>query len=61
MSLASRIKAAAEAGTVVVSADGLLAEFNDAGVLGPLDVLAASNIARILGETDEGVAGSGDR
>ena len=41
--------------SAVVSADGLLAEFNDAGVLGPLDVLAASTIARILGETDEQV------
>ena len=55
MTGADRLEVAAQAATAVVSATGLLAEFNDAGVLGPLDVLAASTIARILGETDERV------
>jgi len=39
--------------SIVGSATGLLAVFNEAGVLDPLDVLAASAIARILDETDE--------
>lgn len=39
--------------SIVGSATGLLAVFNQAGVLDPLDVLAASAIARILDETDE--------
>jgi exodeoxyribonuclease V alpha subunit len=40
---------------LVTSATGLLAAFNDAGVLGPLDVHAAEAVARITGETDESV------
>ncbi len=50
-----RIEAAAHDGSVVVATGGLLAAFNDAGVLGPLDVLAAQSIARLCGETDEQV------
>lgn len=39
----------------VVAAAGLLAPFNDAGVLNPLDVHAATVIARLCGETDQRV------
>ena len=55
MTAVTRFDRAAQERSVVVSADGLLAEFNDAGVLGPLDVLAASTIARLCGESDEAV------
>jgi len=48
-----RIEAAADDARTVVHATGLLAPFNDAGVLAPLDVHAASTIARLYGETDE--------
>jgi exodeoxyribonuclease V alpha subunit len=51
-----RTEAAARDATVVVHADGLLAAFNDAGVLDPLDVLSAQTITRLCGETDERVA-----
>lgn len=53
MTAVDRLEPAAAAASAVVSGDGLIAEFNDAGVLGPLDVLAATTIARIFGETDE--------
>ena len=55
MTAVPRFDLAAQERSVVVSADGLLAEFNDTGVLGPLDVLAASTIARLCGESDESV------
>jgi exodeoxyribonuclease V alpha subunit len=48
-----RIEAASGDPRTVVHAPGLLAPFNDAGVLDPLDVHAASTIARLCGETDE--------
>jgi exodeoxyribonuclease V alpha subunit len=48
-----RLLVAAESRSAVVAADGLLAAFNDAGVLTPVDVLAARTIARLLGETDQ--------
>lgn len=51
-----RLVAASQSPDVVVDAEGLLAQFNDAGVLASLDVLAASNITRLLGEADERVA-----
>lgn len=38
---------------VVIHTDGLLATFNDAGVLDALDVSAAATIGRLLGELDE--------
>ena len=47
-----RLLAAAKTRSAVVAADGLLAAFNDAGVLAPVDVLAAQTIARLLGEAD---------
>ncbi len=50
-----RIALATERPWLVVAADGLLATFNDAGVLNPLDVKAAQTIARLLGETDDRV------
>ena len=40
---------------LVIGADGLLREFNVAGVLGPADVHAALAIARLAGETDDRV------
>jgi len=46
VTIPDRIRAASLSPSVVVDADGLLAPFNDAGVLAPLDVLAASSIAR---------------
>ncbi len=50
-----RIRQAAQHRHAVVGAGGLLAVFNDADVLNPLDVTAASTIARLCGETDEQV------
>ena len=50
-----RIELAAHDGSIVVATSGLLAVFNDAGVLGPLDVLAAQSIGRLCGEGDERV------
>ena len=50
-----RMVLATERSWLVVAADGLLATFNDAGVLNPLDVKAAQTIARLLGETDDRV------
>jgi exodeoxyribonuclease V alpha subunit len=55
MTAVGRLQAASQTASTVVSAHGLIAQFNDAGVLGPLDVLAASTIARLLGESDERV------
>jgi exodeoxyribonuclease V alpha subunit len=53
--MTSRLDLATENPRLVVDADGLLAVFNDAGVLDPLDVKAAQTIARLLGETDDRV------
>lgn len=55
MTAIGRLEPASQTTSTVVSAEGLIAEFNDVGVLGPLDVLAASTIARVLGESDERV------
>ena len=55
MSLSERIRAAASDPDVVIGADGLLAAFNDAGILAPLDVLSASAIGRIRSEDDQDV------
>jgi len=55
MNLPARIRAAAFDPDVVIGADGLLAEFNDAGILAPLDVLSASAIGRIRSEDDQDV------
>ena len=52
----TRCMGAATAGPrMVVDACGLLAPFNDAGALSPLDVHAATAIARLWGETGERV------
>ncbi|HJR91690.1 MAG TPA: exodeoxyribonuclease V subunit alpha [Acidimicrobiia bacterium] len=51
--MSDRLRLAAQHAGRVVAADGLLARFNDAGVINPLDTLAASTISRLLGETDE--------
>ncbi|MET0831287.1 MAG: exodeoxyribonuclease V subunit alpha [Acidimicrobiia bacterium] len=48
-----RLLAATESRSTVVATHGLLAAFNDAGVLAPIDILAAQTIARLLGETDQ--------
>lgn len=45
-----RLALAASDRNVFIHADGLLAEFNSAGVIDTLDVAAASAIARLLGE-----------
>lgn len=50
-----RIELAGENARLVVSTTGLLAAFNDAGVLDPLDVQAAQTIGRLLAETDDRV------
>ena len=50
-----RLSRAALDSRVVVGADGLLADFNQAGVLDPLDVEAASTVARLCGETSDQV------
>jgi exodeoxyribonuclease V alpha subunit len=52
VTIPDRIRAASLDPAIVVDADGLLAPFNDAGVLAPLDVLAASAIARRCGVED---------
>ena len=51
--ITDRLLAATESRSAVVATDGLLAAFNDAGVLAPIDILAAQTIARLLGETDQ--------
>ncbi|MEA2023163.1 MAG: exodeoxyribonuclease V subunit alpha [Actinomycetota bacterium] len=53
MSLSDRMRAAADDPDIVIGADGLLAVFNDAGILAPLDVLAASTIGRKRSEDDQ--------
>ena len=55
MTVADRVQAATAGPDVVVSASGLLASFNDAGALSPLDVHAARVIARLWGESDDTV------
>lgn len=50
-----RVEAATRGPRIVVDAFGLLASFNDGGALSPLDVHAATIIARLWGETDERV------
>ncbi len=55
MTLTDRIKAATAHPGVVVGVSGLAASFNDEGVLSPLDVHAATTMARVMGETDESV------
>ena len=51
--MSERLRLAARDPSVVVAADGLLALFNEAGLLNSLDTLAASTVSRLLGETDE--------
>ena len=50
-----RFVLAASNRSTVVGASGLLAGFNDAGVVDPLDVAAAMSIGRLLAEPDESV------
>ncbi len=52
MTLPDRVRAAADNPNIVIGAKGLLAEFNDAGVLAPLDVLSAMTIGYIEGDDD---------
>ena len=52
MMAADRIAAAATEPELAITAPDLLAPFNDAGVLSPIDVHAAVVIARLCGETD---------
>ena len=52
MMIDGRIEIAATRPDVVVGASGLLASFNDAGVLSPIDVHAAGVVARLWGEGD---------
>ena len=51
----ARIEAATAGPGVVADASGLLASFNDGGALSPLDVHAATVIARLWGETEQRV------
>lgn len=53
--MTERTQLAAQTRTTVVGAGGVLALFNDAGVLDPLDVASAQVITRLLDETDERV------
>ncbi len=53
--MTERTRLAAHSPHTVVGASGLLARFNDAGVLAPLDVTAAQTVGRLHGETDETV------
>ncbi len=55
MSLSDRMRTAASDPDIVIDADGLLAVFNDAGILAPLDVLSASTIGRMRSEDDQDV------
>ena len=50
-----RVAAATGGPRIVVHTSGLLAPFNDGGALTPLDIHAATVIARLWGETDETV------
>jgi len=51
----ARVTLATERPWVMVHTDGLLAAFNDLGVLNALDVAAARTIGRLLGEEDPAV------
>jgi exodeoxyribonuclease V alpha subunit len=53
--MTERTALAAVSPTTVIDAAGLLAVFNDAGVLGPLDVASAQAVARLRGDADEKV------
>jgi exodeoxyribonuclease V alpha subunit len=53
--MSDRFALAAADRNIVIGVTGLLAAFNDAGVLDPLDVSAAITIGRLLGESDETV------
>ena len=53
MTLPDRVVLGAERPDAVFEAGPLLAEFNDAGVLSPLDVLAAQAVANLFVETDD--------
>ena len=55
MTAIGRIEVAAGGQHVVIGALDLLAPFNDAGALSPLDVHAATVIARLCGESDQRV------
>ncbi len=55
MTATPRIGAATAGPRIVVDASGLLARFNDGGALSPLDVHAATAVARLWAETDEKV------
>lgn len=55
MTAIDRIELAATEQHVAINASGLLAPFNDVGALSPLDVHAATVIARLCEETDERV------
>ena len=55
MTATDRIETAAGGQNVVISVPGLLASFNDSSALSPLDVHAATVIARLCGETDQRV------
>ena len=55
MVAAGRLEAATAGPGVVAGASGLLAAFNDAGALSPLEVHAATVISRLCGESDHAV------
>ena len=55
MTVDARVTLATERPWVMVHTDGLLAAFNDLGVLNALDVAAARTIGRLLGEEDPAV------
>ena len=55
MTLPDRVRCAADDPNIVIGAEALLAVFNDAGVLAPLDVLSVMTIGRIEGENDPDV------
>src|SRR5688572_13271714 len=50
-----RTRLAALSANTVIDTSGILAAFNNAGVLNPLDVTAAETIARLHDEADERV------
>lgn len=56
MTTTDRFYLAASDRHIVVDAGGILAQFNDAGVLDALDVLASMTLCRLLDEPDELVA-----
>lgn len=53
--MTERTRLAAHNSMTVVSTSGLLAAFNDAGILAPLDVTAAQTLGRLYAEHDEQV------